>query len=118
MNKSISFQKLSFVLTLIFCAAFIWPTSVWAIGLQDAKAQGLVWEQANGYLGVVKPDASADVRGLVDDINGQRKQKYQDIARRNNTSLQAVEALAGKKAMEKTPSGQFIKPPSTGWVRK
>ena len=118
MNKSISFRKLSFILTLIFCAAFIWPTSVWAIGLQDAKAQGLVGEQANGYLGVVKPAVSADVRALVDDINGQRKQKYQDIARRNDTSLQAVEALAGKKAMEKTPSGQFIKPPSTGWVRK
>jgi uncharacterized protein YdbL (DUF1318 family) len=118
MNKNISFRQSSFIITLIFCAIFIWPTSVWAISLQTAKAQGLVGEQANGYLGVVKPDVSADVRALVGDINGQRKQKYQDIARRNNTSLQAVEALAGKKAMEKTPSGQFIKPPSTGWVRK
>ena len=31
------------------------------------------------------------------------------IAKKNGTSLSAVEALAGKKAMAKTPTGQYIK---------
>jgi len=87
-----------------------------AISLDQAKSQGLVGEQANGYLGVVS--GGADVQALVADINGKRKQEYEGIARRNNTTLEAVEALAGKKAIERTPAGQYVRPPSGGWIRK
>lgn len=91
---------------------------VWAASLDHAKAQGLVGEQANGYLGVVAANAPADVKALVADINGKRKNEYQSIAKRNNTSLQAVEALAGKKAVELTPAGQYVRLPSGDWVKK
>jgi len=94
-----------------------WVSVGWALGLQEAKSQGLVGEQSNGYLGVVK-GGGADVKALIDDINAKRKQTYQDIARRNNTSLDAVEALAGKTAIEKTPSGQYIRLPSGEWIKK
>jgi uncharacterized protein YdbL (DUF1318 family) len=52
------------------------------------------------------------------DINRKRRSLYQDIAAKNGTALSAVEALAGKKAIEKTPSGQFIMQPDGNWVRK
>jgi len=90
----------------------------WAIGLQDAKAQGLLGEQADGYLGLVKPNAPADVKALMNHINAQRKQAYQSIAQKNQTKLQVVEALAGKKAIERTPKGQYIRSPSGGWQKK
>jgi uncharacterized protein YdbL (DUF1318 family) len=81
---------------------------VHAIDLQTAKDQGLVGETPGGYLeAVVSP--SPDIKALVDSINSQRREKYQEIAARNNTSLQAVELLAGKKAIEKSSPGSYIK---------
>ena len=87
-----------------------------ALDLQSAKAQGYVGEQANGYLGIVKN--AAGVQALVDDINHRRKLHYQEIARKNGTSLQVVETLAGKTAIEKTPRGQYVRTPSGEWLRK
>ena len=81
---------------------------VFAIDLQTAKDQGLVGETPGGYLEAVKTP-SAELRTLIDNINSQRKQKYKDIAARNNTSLEAVELLAGKKAIEKSEPGSYIK---------
>ena len=52
------------------------------------------------------------------DINRKRREVYQDIAAKNGTALSAVEALAGKKAIEKTPSGQFIMQPNGNWIPK
>lgn len=92
------------------------PTTVMAVNLQEAKAQGLVGEQASGYLGVIK--SSAEVEQLVKSVNQARQQHYNEIAQRNNTSVDIVEKLAGKKAIELTPPGQFVKPPSAGWVKK
>jgi len=78
-----------------------------ALDLHTAKAQGLVGETATGYLAAVK--ASPEVQQLVKTINAKRRQHYQQIAKRNNTPLSAVEQLAGKKAIDKTPPGQFIR---------
>jgi len=80
----------------------------YSMDLQTAKDQGLVGETPAGYLEAVKPP-SADVKALIDSINSQRREKYQEIAARNNTSLQAVELLAGKKAIEKSTPGSYIK---------
>jgi len=55
---------------------------------------------------------------LLSDINGKRRDAYKQIAIKNGTTLQAVETLAGEKAMQKTPSGQYIKDASDNWVQK
>jgi uncharacterized protein YdbL (DUF1318 family) len=34
------------------------------------------------------------------------------------SSVDAVEALAGKKAIERTPPGQYVRLPSGQWVKK
>jgi uncharacterized protein len=80
-----------------------------ALELQDAKDQGLVGETPSGYLEAVKaPDA--EVTQLIESINAKRKEHYKAIAGNNNTTLAAVEKLAGEKAMEKSKSGHYIKP--------
>lgn len=79
-----------------------------AIDLQTAKDQGLVGETPAGYLEAVS-SPSSEVKALLESINTQRRSKYQEIATRNNTSLQAVEQLAGKKAIEKSEAGAYIK---------
>jgi len=87
-----------------------------AIDLQSAKKQGLVGETASGYLSAVKP-ASADVKALMSDINAKRKHQYTSIAKRNGTSLSAIEQLAGKKAIEKSRPGSYVKPAGS-WLKK
>ena len=44
-------------------------------------------------------------------------QAYEDIAKRNRTHLDSVEALAGEKAIQNTKSGYFVEGPG-GWTRK
>jgi uncharacterized protein YdbL (DUF1318 family) len=86
-----------------------------ALDLGEAKSKGLVGETNTGYLGAVKP--SSEVDALVADINAKRKAHYQKIAAENGISLQAVEARAGLKAIEKTPAGEFVNT-GAGWQKK
>ena len=94
------------------------PVPSWGLTLEEAKTQGMVGEQPNGYLGVVRPGASAGVQALVNDINQKRRQTYEDIARRHTTNLEAVEMLAGKTAIENTKPGNFVQLQSGQWVKK
>ncbi len=103
------------VVTLVVFALLIICQPAFALNLQEAKAQGLVGETATGYLAPVKE--SPEVQELVDTINARRKVHYQKISSRNKTSLNAVEQLAGKKAIEKTPAGQFINVDGS-WIKK
>lgn len=102
--------------TLLFFGLILICHPVYGLELSGAKAQGLVGETATGYLAPVNT-ADQAVKNLVNSINAQRKQSYQEIAKKNNTPLQAVEQLAGKKAIEKTPAGQFVNS-GTGWQKK
>lgn len=117
-TNRLSFHFLAIPVMLFALAGTAWSTPIWAIGLHEAKAQGLVGEQPNGYLGLVKSGAGADVHAMMNDINARRRQEYQAIARRNKTELKVVEALAGKKAIEQTPPGQWVRLPSGKWVKK
>ena len=118
MTRSLSLRLFAIPAMIVILAGLGWSAPTWAISLQDAKAQGLVGEQANGYLGLVKTSAGAEVKAMMNNINAQRKKEYQAIARRNNTELKVVEALAGKKAIDRTPPGQYVKLPSGQWVKK
>ena len=95
------FSKLG-AFILVLCLAI--PAA--AMGLQEAKSQldtakqqGLVGETPTGYLDVVK--ASGNAQGIVDTINQARRD----------------ETVAGQKALERTPSGQYILKDGQ-WVKK
>lgn len=103
------------IYTLIFTLTLLAGTA-YALELRDAKTQGLVGETASGYLAPVNSNEQM-VLDLVSDINAKRKAHYQGIAKDNKTPLQTVEQLAGKKAMTKTPSGQYVDSGS-GWQKK
>ena len=104
------------LLLLTGLLALAGPAAADALG--DAKRAGLVGEQANGYLGVVDAPGSAETRALVDDINARRRARYRSIAAENGIELEAVELLAGQKAIEKTPAGQFIRLATGPWRPK
>lgn len=74
--------------------------------LGAAKASGQLGEMANGYLGVVKPGGqAAEIARL---INQARRAEYQKLAEQNGIQRSDVEAIAGQKAIEKTPAGHYI----------
>ncbi len=86
--------------------------------LDDAKAAGWVGERVDGYLGIVDADAPADVKRLVRDINAERRARYESIAERNDTTLEAVERLAGKKLIERAAPGAYVMDSTGRWKRK
>lgn len=95
---------------------------VWALDLNgamaalgEAKVAGQLGEQPDGYLGVVRAEGQATEIARL--INQARRAEYQRVAQSNGIKLGDVEAIAGKKAIEKTPSGQFIQLDGR-WLRK
>jgi uncharacterized protein len=106
-------KQVSMLVGLLFLA-----TAAFAdLSLDDAKQQGLVGEEASGYLGAVNTP-SKDVRALINDINDKRRAEYERIAGANKIDVTSVEQLAGKKAIEKTQAGHYIRLPDSGWQRK
>lgn len=83
--------------------------------LAQAKASGWVGEQPNGYLGVIS--ASGEAAQIADLINQARRAEYQKVAQQNGVALADVEAIAGKKAIDLTPAGQFIQQ-NGQWIKK
>ena len=108
----------SVLLPMLVLGALWMPLASWGMTLDEAKSQGMVGEQPNCYLGIVRPGASAEAQALVNDINQKRRQTYEDIARRNATRPDTVEMLAGKTAIDNTKPGNFVQLPSGQWVKK
>ncbi|MDY6841101.1 MAG: YdbL family protein [Pseudomonadota bacterium] len=102
--------------------AFGVSASVLAMGLDEAKQkldsvkqQGLVGETPTGYLGVVRAEGQA--REVVAAINSARRDEYKRIAEKHDIPVAQVETVAGKKAIEKTPVGQYVQIGGK-WVKK
>lgn len=86
--------------------------------LTKPKADGLIGEQADGYIGLVRQDVPADIRKLVNEVNAKRKAGYQQIAAKQGTSLEDVEKVGGNTAIEKTLKGNYIRDASGVWRKK
>ena len=112
MKTNIQSHKLS---VIIAAFSLFFSSVVFALDLDEAKQNGLVGEQINGYLGVVVEQN--DVTALIEEINAKRKAKYMELAEKNNITLQQVEKLAANKAYSKTEAGHFIQVNGV-WVRK
>lgn len=93
---------------LLLIAGLLTSGLALAIELDAAKAQGLVGERVDGYLGAVSDNPSAEVKALIEDVNGKRRDRYQAIAAKNNIDLADVEARAGQRAIELTASGGWV----------
>lgn len=101
---------------LLFGLAFLGLVS--AADLGTAKADGWIGEKPDGYIGLVRNDAPADVRALVDDVNAKRKAQYQRIATQQGAPLSEVEKVGGQTAIEKTQRGHYVMDSSGRWRQK
>ncbi len=117
MNRT-AVGQLSLIAAFLLALVVEMPAGARAAEIDDAKAAGQVGERYDGYLGVVKPDASPATQQLVKDINAKRRQKYQELAQRNGVLVDEVAKIAGKNLVDRAPSGQYVMPPSGEWVLK
>ena len=102
---------------LLSILALSWAGLAFSAELDQVKSAGLVGERADGYLGLVDKNAPDDVVNLVKDVNDRRRAEYQRIASSNELTLDQVEALAGRKAIERTAPGGWILT-NGGWQQK
>lgn len=92
--------------------------SAWAIGLQDAKSQGLVGEARTGYLAAVQQPASAEVKALIASVNAKRKAQFERAAKKTNTTLLQVSNRFYELAVQKTRPGNYYQDKSGRWKKK
>lgn len=83
--------------------------------LDDVKQGGYIGEKPTGYLGVIKSGAQA--AEIAEAINEARRDEYERIAQKHGVDITKIEAVAGKKAIDKTPAGQYVMI-NGEWVRK
>jgi uncharacterized protein YdbL (DUF1318 family) len=119
----ITMKKRNNWITRVIFALFIGmlAVSVSAAGdskLTQPKADGLIGEQANGYIGLVKNDVPADIKKLVNDVNAKRKAGYQKISNKQGVSLSEVEKVGGNTAFEKTRKGNYVRDANGRWRKK
>lgn len=86
--------------------------------IDAAKSQGVVGEQADGYLGV-RTTADADVRAAVEATNAGRRQVYA----RSATEAGTTAAIAGSRMFEtqllgRVSTGQWYKNAAGQWVQR
>lgn len=87
-----------------------------ALTVDEAKRAGLIGEMPNGYLGVRTPGPG--VQQLVDTINAQRRQRYQEIAASHGVPLAAVERQAGQALIQRAAPGEYYMNASNQWERR
>ena len=85
--------------------------------LEKAKADGVIGEQADGYLGIVKGSGPADVNEAMQAVNAQRKALYQERAKQKGTDVKTYAAVVGKTQIAREPKGNWVKG-DKGWLRK
>ncbi len=84
-----------------------------------AKAQGVVGEQADGFLGFVKPSSDPALKAAVDDINTGRAALYREAAAKNGVTPAAAGASAYTTVVQgRIKPGEYFKPAGGGWTRK
>ncbi len=67
---------------LLLALAMVFSAPAMADALDDARAAGLVGERPDGLVASVSPSAPANIQSLVQSVNAQRLEKYQQIANR------------------------------------
>jgi uncharacterized protein YdbL (DUF1318 family) len=102
-------KKTSF-LTLFF---MFFALPAMAIGLADARKQGMVGEKTDGYVAAIK--SSGDVNALVSEINAKRKAEYTRISKENGQPVDVVAKLASPQIIEGLPAGSLYRAADGTW---
>jgi uncharacterized protein len=85
--------------------------------LQEAKRQGWVGEQSDGFLGLVTEEAPPSARDLMKRINTRRTDIYAGIAKQEGISVVAVAVRSGERLIGEAAPGEWVWE-NGGWRRR
>jgi uncharacterized protein len=105
------------VLLVVAIAGAAYSGPARADALDAAVRSGKVGETTRGYIAPVSK-SNAAIRNLVNSINAKRRAKYQSLAKKHKMSLGQIEAVVGKRLIERAPKGAYVQNSSGRWVRK
>lgn len=87
--------------------------------IEAAKAQCVIGEQTDGYLGVIEAGkADEALKREVRSINQQRKAAYAELAAKNGVTIEQAAQVTAERLLNGAPSGHCIQSPDGGWVKK
>lgn len=114
------FKKIAVWFAAMFAAASLMVAHAADPVIEQAKAQGIVGEQFDGYLGIADPArASAEVRRKVDQTNAGRLAEYTRISQRTGESVQVVAGAMALKLIDAAEAGEMVKAgASDPWQKK
>lgn len=82
---------------------------------QQARAEGLIGEKTDGYLGFVAAPSPA-IRALVEDLNIKRKAKYTEEALTQGATVEEMAFRTGCRLIkERTVPGERYQAPDRSW---
>lgn len=87
--------------------------------LDGARAKGLIGERPDGYVGIVSSAAGPDVQTLVNNINEQRRAKYEQISKQKGVPVEQIGAITAEKIItEHLQPGWYYMDAGGKWVKK
>lgn len=92
--------------------------NAWAIDIRDAKSQGFVGEANTGYVAAVKAPVSAEVRALIVEVNGKRRTRFSDTAKKTGTTITQVANRFYELAVQRTAPGHYYQDSDGNWKKK
>lgn len=105
---------------LAFCAAAVplaLPRAGAAQSLDALRAGGVVGERYDGYA-VVRGNASAEVRALVERVNAERRRIYQKRAAEQGAPADQVGRVYARTILQNAPPGTWFMDANGNWIRK
>lgn len=112
------------IFTAILVAGALIATSALAIDnngpVDKALAAGVIGEQADGYLGFVRPPtaAQADLQRRINEINIRRRGVFNEAAKVNGETEDRVALLSALRQITKTPNGVYFQDMTMTWCLK
>jgi uncharacterized protein YdbL (DUF1318 family) len=85
--------------------------------VDTAKTNGLVGEQGDGFLGIVR-GGDAALSAAVAEINAGRAAVYRETAAKTGVTPEAAGQATAVQLLARVPAGQYYKPLDGAWTRK
>ena len=113
-------KKITVWFAAMFAGAALLAAHAQGPVIDQAKAQGIVGEQFDGYLGIVDASkASADVKRRVSEVNAGRLAEYTRISGEKGDPVATVAAAMAEKQFARATAGEMLKPgPTDPWKKK
>jgi uncharacterized protein len=112
------------IFSVVLAAGALIATAAGAVDqngpIDQAMSAGVVGEQADGYLGFVRPPnaAQSDLQRRVNEVNIRRRGVYIQVARDSGETLDRVALLQALRQITKAPVGEYFKDLTNVWCAK